>query len=70
MSKSARREEDRYRQTLVVIQVAGHAVYVGKDYSEAAHESSWYLEDYQKIPGETPGSPSDRIAHVIGLPIR
>jgi hypothetical protein len=35
-----------------LILVAGHAVYVGKDYSEAAHEASWFLEDYQKVTGE------------------
>mmetsp|Transcript_11004 Transcript_11004/g.30176 ORF Transcript_11004/g.30176 Transcript_11004/m.30176 type:complete len:315 (+) Transcript_11004:353-1297(+) len=35
-----------------LVLVAGHAVYVGRDYSEAAHESSWYLESYQKVPGE------------------
>jgi len=33
------------------LQVAGHAVYVGKDYQTATRESSWFLEDYQKIPG-------------------
>ncbi|KAJ9531084.1 hypothetical protein QJQ45_000880 [Haematococcus lacustris] len=32
--------------------VAGHAVYVGKDYSEASLESSWFLEPYQQLPGE------------------
>jgi hypothetical protein len=33
------------------VQVAGHAVYVGRDYGEAAKESSWFLEEYQKVPG-------------------
>ncbi|KAJ9531692.1 hypothetical protein QJQ45_021837 [Haematococcus lacustris] len=35
-----------------LILVAGHAVYVGKDYSEASLESSWFLEPYQQLPGE------------------
>ncbi|GFH17244.1 uncharacterized protein HaLaN_13834 [Haematococcus lacustris] len=34
------------------LEVAGHAVYVGKDYSEASLESSWFLEPYQQLPGE------------------
>lgn len=34
------------------LQVAGHAVYVGKDYSEATKEASWFLEEYQKVPGK------------------
>jgi len=39
-----------YLRNLVL--VAGHAVYVGVDFHEATKESSWFLEDYQKVPGE------------------
>ncbi|KAG1666294.1 hypothetical protein FOA52_004775 [Chlamydomonas sp. UWO 241] len=35
-----------------LILVAGHAVYTGFDFHEAAKESSWFLESYQQIPGE------------------
>ena len=35
-----------------LVLVAGHAVYTGIDYAEAAKESSWFLEEYQKVPGE------------------
>jgi len=35
-----------------LILVAGHAVYVGKDYSQATRESEWFLESYQKVEGE------------------
>ncbi|GFR46772.1 hypothetical protein Agub_g8400 [Astrephomene gubernaculifera] len=35
-----------------LVLVAGHAVYTGVDYSEASKESSWFLEEYQKVPGE------------------
>lgn len=32
-----------------LVLVAGHAVYTGVDYALATKESSWYLEDYQKV---------------------
>ncbi|KXZ54397.1 hypothetical protein GPECTOR_5g53 [Gonium pectorale] len=35
-----------------LVLVAGHAVYTGVDYAEANKESSWFLEDYQKVKGE------------------
>lgn len=35
-----------------LVLVAGHAVYTGVDYAEAGKESSWFLEDYQKVPGK------------------
>uniref|UniRef100_A0A7S0S546 DUF218 domain-containing protein n=1 Tax=Chlamydomonas leiostraca TaxID=1034604 RepID=A0A7S0S546_9CHLO len=35
-----------------LILVAGHAVFVGTDYHAAQYESSWFLEEYQKVPGE------------------
>lgn len=35
-----------------LILVAGHAVYTGVDYSEANKESSWFLEEYQKVAGK------------------
>lgn len=35
-----------------LVLVAGHAVYTGIDYAEAAKESSWFLEAYQQVPGE------------------
>ncbi|GLI62625.1 hypothetical protein VaNZ11_005289 [Volvox africanus] len=35
-----------------LVLVAGHAVYTGVDYSEANKESSWFLEEYQKVKGE------------------
>lgn len=34
-----------------LVLVAGHAVYVGLNYGDAKNESSWFLEDYQKVPG-------------------
>ena len=35
-----------------LVLVAGHAVYTGIDFSEAAKESSWFLEPYQQVEGE------------------
>ncbi|KAG2489727.1 hypothetical protein HYH03_011834 [Edaphochlamys debaryana] len=35
-----------------LVLVAGHAVYTGVDYAEANKESSWFLEEYQRVPGE------------------
>ncbi|PNG99958.1 hypothetical protein TSOC_014252 [Tetrabaena socialis] len=35
-----------------LVLVAGHAVYTGVDYAEASKESSWFLEEYQKVKGE------------------
>eukprot|EP00878_Enallax_costatus_P025358 GHUV01027129.1.p1 GENE.GHUV01027129.1~~GHUV01027129.1.p1 ORF type:complete len:232 (+),score=67.51 GHUV01027129.1:983-1678(+) len=35
-----------------LVLVAGHAVYTGVDYALATNESSWFLEEYQKIPGQ------------------
>jgi hypothetical protein len=35
-----------------LVLVAGHAVYTGLDFSQASLESSWFLEAYQKVPGE------------------
>lgn len=35
-----------------LVLVAGHAVYTGLDFSLAKQESSWFLESYQKVPGE------------------
>ena len=34
-----------------LVLVAGHAVYTGLDFSLATKESSWFLEEYQKVPG-------------------
>ncbi|KAK3259201.1 hypothetical protein CYMTET_31792 [Cymbomonas tetramitiformis] len=32
--------------------VAGHAVYIGTDFTKADDMDSWFLEDYQRIPGQ------------------
>lgn len=32
-----------------LVLVAGHAVYTGVDYALATKESSWFLEEYQKV---------------------
>ena len=34
-----------------LVLVAGHAVYTSLDFSLATKESSWFLEEYQKVPG-------------------
>ena len=35
--------------------MAGHAVYVGSNYAQAANESVWFLEKYQKVAGQSVG---------------
>lgn len=40
-----------YPSALDLVVVCGHAVYRSGDYSRAGEESSWYLEDYQKVQG-------------------
>lgn len=35
-----------------LVLVAGHAVYVGSNYAEARVQDSWFLEEYQRVPGE------------------
>tara|TARA_B110000305_G_C19413196_1_gene626586 strand:- start:724 stop:1902 length:1179 start_codon:yes stop_codon:yes gene_type:complete len=40
-----------YPKALDLVVVCGHAVYRSGDYSRAGEESSWYLEDYQKVQG-------------------
>ena len=35
-----------------LVLVCGHAVFVGSDYGNANDESSWFLEEYQKTPGQ------------------
>ncbi|MEW5298860.1 MAG: hypothetical protein WDW36_001937 [Sanguina aurantia] len=35
-----------------LVLVAGHAVYVGSNYAEARVQQSWFLEEYQRVPGE------------------
>lgn len=34
-----------------LVLVAGHAVYVGSNYAEARVQQSWFLEEYQRVPG-------------------
>jgi hypothetical protein len=34
-----------------LVLVAGHAVFTGVDFHAADQESSWFLEEYQQIPG-------------------
>lgn len=43
--------------------MAGHAVYVGKDYSAATKESSWFLESYQQVEG---GWQLERVGSAVG----
>eukprot|EP00798_Chlamydomonas_sp_ICE-L_P021624 gene21624-28627_t len=35
-----------------LVLVAGHAVFVGLNYAESNQENVWFLEEYQKVPGE------------------
>lgn len=35
-----------------LVMVAGHSVYVGSDLTKPREMASWFLEDYQKIPGQ------------------
>ena len=39
------------RQLTHMVMVAGHSVYTGADYAQAANNDNWYLMDYQKVPG-------------------
>lgn len=36
-----------------ICQVAGHSVYTGTDLTKPGELDSWFLEDYQKVPGQT-----------------
>ena len=40
-----------YPSAMDLVVVCGHAVYTAGDYSRAGEESSWYLEDYQRVKG-------------------
>lgn len=46
-----------------LVLVAGHAVYVGSNYAEARVPQSWFLEEYQRVPGEWKARGSQNCLH-------